>query len=230
MLKTKREKAGALFTLIAMAVCGVLILCLVGCRTAQANKGNAAAASMQRAAIEVQAESNAVEVAMKALNELQNDQGGDLREPFRQYTKAVDRLASAAQKTEATGDRMAKENTAYLASWDKTLQTIDYQHIRELSQARKEEVAERFRAVNQQYQESEQAVQPLIAYFRDIRTALAADLTSGGMASLKEIVENAGRNAAKVQTALAALEKELNNSGTKLSSLVPQTEQTGAKE
>lgn len=190
--------------------------------------GNVAAVSMQRAAAEVRAESNAVELAVKALNELHNDPGGDLRQPFKRYSKALDHLASAARKTEATGNKMARQNTAYLAYWDKTLQTIDYEHIRELSQARKEEVTQRFQAVNQRYQESEQAVQPLIAYFTDIRGALVADLTSGGMASMKAIVENAGRNAAKVQTALGALEQELNNSGAKLSSLVPQPEQVRA--
>ncbi len=211
-----------------VTACAIISLCLSGCSTARISKGNAAAMSMQRAAAEVQAESNAVELATKALNELQSATGGDLRQPFRHYSKAVDHLASAARKTEATGNRMAKQNTAYLASWDKTLQTIDYEHIRELSQARKEEVGKHFQAVHQRYQESEQAVQPLLAYFRDIRSALATDLTGGGRESLKEIVENAGQNAVKVQTALAALEQELNNSGAKLSSLVPESEQARA--
>ncbi len=204
------------------ALGGLLALCLVGCTTPNPSKGNAAALSMQRAASEVRSESNAVELTMKALNELQNEPGGDLRQPFRHYCSALDRLTAAARKTEATGNRMAQRNAAYLTAWDKNLQTIDYEHIRELSQTRRGEVSERFQAVNQRYQESQKAVQPLISYFRDIRTALATDLTSGGMQSLKEVVANADRNATNVQTALAALEQELNTSGAKLSSLVPQ--------
>ncbi len=224
MTKTPIEKLNPIRIVARLALGGLLGLLLVGCSTGRASKGNAAAVSLQRAAAEVQAESNAVELAMKALNELQNEPGGDLRQPFRHYGQAVDRLESAARKTAATGNRMAQRNTAYLAAWDKTLQEIDYEHIRQLSETRKGEVSQRFQAVNQKYRDSQEAVQPLIAYFRDIRTALSTDLTAGGIQSLKEIAENAGRNASKVQTALATLHDELTASGIKLSSIVPQQE------
>ncbi len=207
----------------------IAALWLAGCSTANYAKSEAAAISMQRAAAEVQAESNAVQLTVAAMNELFQEPGADLRQPYRHYSTAVDRLAAAARKTQATGQRMAQRNTAYLSAWDKNLKTIDYDHIRELSQNRKEEVTERFEAVKRRYEESQQAVEPLLTYFRDIRTALGTDLTSGGTESLKTVVENAGRNAEKVQTALAALDEELNASGARLSSIMPARQAGGTE-
>jgi Protein of unknown function (DUF2959) len=185
---------------------------------------------MQAAAVEVQAESNAVDLAVKALNELLTEPGADLRQPFRHYSAMVDRLETAARKTQSTGQRMAQRNAAYLTNREKTLDTIDYDHIRELSQTRRGEVGDRFEAIKRKYQESQEAVQPLITYLKDIRTALGTDLTAGGTESLKQIMENAERNAAKVQTALAALDDELRVSGARLSSLTQQQQAVRATE
>ncbi len=229
MKTTSNESKCGWFTVGGAVFCGLLAMGLTGCESAGYKKGGAAATSMQQAAAEVQAESNAVDLAVRALNELYGDAGGDLRLSFQHYSAAVGRLESAARKTEATGQRMARRNAVYLTAWDKNLQTIGYDHIREISETRKGEVSGRFASVRQRYEESQQVVEPLIRYFRDIRAALATDLTSGGMESMKEIVQNAEQNAVKVQTALAALQDELTASGAKLSAILPQQESTAAR-
>ena len=114
---------------------------------------------------------------------------------------------------------------SYLQAWDKQLDAISFEHIRDLSQARRTEVANRMSAINQRYQQSQQVVEPLISYLLDIRRALGSDLTTGGLGSMKEIVENAGTNAAKVQSALNALTGELANSGTQMSSWALQAKE-----
>jgi len=117
---------------------------------------------------------------------------------------------------------MEQKNAAYLAKWDQELRTIDYQHIRDLSESRRTEVTNRVESIRQRYSENQAAVEPLISYLEDIRTALSTDPTVGGIASLKGIVQNADANAAKVQTALDALTAELTNSSVGMSSMVYQ--------
>jgi hypothetical protein len=89
-------------------------------------------------------------------------------------------------------------------------------------------VTNRVEAINRRYHESQAAVQPLIGYFQDIRSALSADLTGGGLDSLKGIAQNANDNVVKVQTALDALTAELTNSSARLSSVAYQTAQQNA--
>jgi outer membrane murein-binding lipoprotein Lpp len=132
-------------------------VCLVsGCVSNGYQKGDVAAASMQKAATEVQAEQRALDGTVAALGELMNAQGGDLSIPFKRYSYSLDRLIAAAHRTETTGKTMEVKNAAYVDAWDRQLQSIDYQHIRDLSEARRTEVTNRMETVSRRYRESRQ--------------------------------------------------------------------------
>jgi hypothetical protein len=194
-----------------------MLLC--SCASNGYQKGDVAAASMQRAATEVQAEQKALDATVAALGELMNAPEGDLSIPFKRYSSSLDQLIASSRRTEATGKTMESKSAAYVEAWNRQLQSIDYQHIRDLSEARRIEVTNRVDAINRRYNESQAVVQPLISYFEDIRKALSTDLTPAGLESLKEVVQNANQNVAKVQTALDALSTELTDSSAKMSSI-----------
>ena len=195
---------------------------LAGCAGPGYKKGNAAAIGVQNAAAQVQAERRSLDLTVGALHDLVNEPNGDLRQPYRHYCDSLNRFVAEARRTDDSGRRMAQRDDAYLRAWDQDSASIEYQHVRDLSQTRKTEVASQFDAVHRRYDESQAAVQPLIAYLEDIRKALGADLTPAGVASLKDVVQNAETNAAKVQTALAGLTTALNDSGASMSSLAFQ--------
>jgi hypothetical protein len=225
-MNMRNKKRSGLSSQVALASALVLAgIGLAGCSSTPHLKNDAAARSMQSAAAEVQAESQALELTMGALKDLMQPPQGDLKVPYQHYITSLERLISAARGTEQTGQRMADKNAAYLHAWDKELAAIQYEHVRDLSQARKAEVTSRFEAIQRRYQDNQDVVEPLLSYLQDIRKALRADLTAAGVASMKSVAQNADTNAAKVQTALAALNSELNNSGTLLSSVVPQAVQ-----
>jgi hypothetical protein len=117
---------------------------------------------------------------------------------------------------------MEEKNGEFVAEWDHRLQTIDYGHIHELSEARRNDVTNRMTAIQTRYRESQEAMVPLVSYLEDIRTALSTDLTTAGLAALKSVVQNANENVAKVQTALDALTTELTTSSAGMSSVAYQ--------
>jgi hypothetical protein len=212
-----------LLCLLTSACSGAFMVCLLaGCASAGYQKGDVAAISMQKAATEVQVEGRALDQTIVTLKDLLSATNGDLRPPFKRFSKSLDGLIATAQRTQNTGRSVQEKNAAYLQAWDQQLQTIDYQHIRDLSEARRAEVTNRVEVVNRRYQESQAAVQPLIAYLLDIRKALSTDLTPAGLESLKGIVQNANDNVAKVQTALEALTGELTNSSARMASIAYQ--------
>jgi hypothetical protein len=217
-----RRRIEDLVTSVCAAVLALPLL--AGCASAGYQKGDVASVSMQQAATEVQVEGRAMDNTMACLSAL-IDSTGDLRPPYKRYVRSLDHFVSTAERTENTGRRMQEKNAQYFQAWDQQLQSIDYEHIRELSEARKAEVTNRVEAVTHRYQESQAAVQPLITYLQDIRKALNADLTPGGLESLKGIVKNANDNAAKVQVALEALTAELTNSSARMASVVTQPPQ-----
>lgn len=198
---------------------------MAGCASPGYRKSDSAARSMQTAAAEVQAESRAIDLTLGSLKDLETEPGADLKQPYRHFSASLEHLIACARRTQNTGKAMAEKNAVYLQAWDKQLDAISFEHIRDLSQARRTEVANRMAAINQRYQQSQQVVEPLISYLLDIRRALGSDLTTGGLGSMKEIVENAGTNAAKVQSALNALTGELANSGTQMLSWALQAKE-----
>ncbi len=199
-----------------------IALVVVGCASPGYKKGDAAAVSVQNAAAEVQAESRTLDLTVGALRDLVNQPNGDLRQPYQHFCSSLNRFEAEARRTQNSGRRMVESNAAYLQAWDKEMANLEYQHVRDLSQTRKSEVSNRFDAVHHRYEESQAVVQPLTAYLEDIRKALGTDLTPAGIEALKGIAQNADANAAKVQTALAALTAALNDSGARMSSLAFQ--------
>lgn len=197
-----------------------------GCKTTSHDRSAAAAVGLQAASAEVQAESQALDATIAALDDLVQRPVGDLRMQFRAYRASLNRFIAAVDRTEATGNKMREKNAAYMKAWDEQLAAMTFEHIRESSEARKTEVSGQLDQIDTRYAETHTAVEPLAAYLEDIRRALDADLTLAGLEAVKPIVMNAGENAAKVRTALAKLSEELTNSSSRMSSILVQTVST----
>ena len=71
---------------------------------------------------------------------------------------------------------------------------MNFDAIRERSEARKAEVFKHFEQVKRRYSEAQSTMQPLIAYLKDIRKALSTDLTPEGLKAMKGASENANGN------------------------------------
>lgn len=193
----------------------------VGCASPGYERQNATAKTLAKASAEVQAESRGIDSTITALKSLVSDPPADLKPQFRTYQQALKRLEDAAVRTTRTSGEVTRKAEAYLAEWEKVLATISYEYIRERSQARREEVRSSLDTVQRRYQEAQAAVDPLINYLRDIRVALASDLTPGGIAAIRNIATNAEDNAKKVQTALGNLDADLQTLSQRLSSQGP---------
>jgi hypothetical protein len=202
----------ALLALVTLAI-------FVGCRTQNYDRGDAAARSLQEAAMEVQVQSRYLTFTMSALGDLINKPAGDLRPQFQQFSKYLDRLEDSARRNEKAARAAYNRNAAYVASWDRQITNMNYEVVRSRSEARRTEVTDRFNAVNNRYAEARTVMQPLLTYLNDIRRALGSDLTLAGIQSIKPVVANAADNAQKVQVALGKLTNELADSGVRMSSI-----------
>jgi len=196
---------------------------LTGCSSTGYQKSDAAAGSMEMAAAEVQAENRAMEATLAALDDLIHKPSADLKPQFERFGAALDRLMEAEKRNEKSADRIGRTSAAYFETWDRELASINYGRIRSENVSRKTQVSGQFNTVNRRYRETQAVVQPLLVYLQDIRTALSADLTAGGIAANKDFADNADKNARKVQTALERLADDLADSGMRMSSIVAQT-------
>jgi hypothetical protein len=198
------------------------LLCATGCQHAGYQKGDAASKSLQRAALEIQAQSKAIDVAVGTLTDLVAHPAPDLKPQFRRFSVAVDRLEDTVKRTERTRERMELKSVEYFQTWDKQTAGIQYGIVRDQSETRRAQVTNQFESVNARYLDAQGVVRPLLSYLNDIRTVLSVDLTPAGLNSVQGIASNAENNARKVQVALQKLSDELRTSGAGWSSVVAQ--------
>ena len=195
------------------------LLCASGCQHTGYRKGDAASQSLQRAALEIQGQSKAIDVAVGTLTDLVTHPAPDLKPQFRRFSVALDRLEDTVKRTERTRERMELKSVEYFQTWDKETAGIHYGIVRDQSETRRAQVTNQFESVNTRYLEVQGVVRPLLSYLNDIRTALSVDLTPAGLNSVQGIATNAENNARKVQVALTKLSDELKTSGAGWSSV-----------
>lgn len=212
----------ALARVSQISVCTAVALVMCGCATRAYRQGDAASASLHRAALEIRAESGAIDATLATLDSLVNKPGPDLRPQFVRFSHSLDRLVAASKEAEKSAEAAKKKSGDFFENWDKQTAEIKYEAVRDQSLSRKTQVSNDFNTVNQRYRENQSVIEPLISYFQDIRTALSTDLTVGGIQSVKTLADNAEQNAQKVQTALARLSDELYESGARMSSVGPR--------
>ena len=204
-----------------ISVCTLVTLVMCGCASPY-RQGDAASASLHRAATEIRAESGAIDATLASLDNLVNNPGPDLRPQFARYSHSLDLLVAASTRAEKSAEVAKQKSADFFESWDKRTADIKFEAVRDQSVSRKTQVSSEFNTVNDRYRENQSVIEPLISYFQDIRTALSTDLTMGGVQSVKTLADNAARNAHKVQTALARLSDELYDSGARMSSIGPR--------
>src|SRR5262249_45017215 len=97
--------------------CFAAALCL-GCSSTGYRKSDTAAASMQSAAAQVQAERRAIDATLGSLKDLVNEPNGDLRKPYQHFSSNLSYLEATARHTDDTGKVMAQRSAEYFQTWD----------------------------------------------------------------------------------------------------------------
>jgi len=221
-MPTKVSKNQQAFGSVSQAfICTAMTLIMCSCASPY-RQGDSTSASLHNAAMEIRAESGAIDVTLASLDNLVNNPGPDLKPQFARYSHSLDRLVAASKRAEKSAEVAKQRSADFFESWDKRAADIKFEAVREQSVSRKTQVSNEFNTVNDRYRENQSVIEPLISYFQDIRTALSTDLTVGGIQSVKTLADNAAKNAQKVQTALARLSDELSDSGMRMSSVGPR--------
>jgi chromosome segregation ATPase len=204
---------------VVLAVAAALIS---GCSSPSYEKAASTSTSLQRAA-EVIDQSNAqIEMVLAALSDLVTTPSADVETQFQTYTSLMEGLQSLSNHVREEASHMQTAGAAYFQTWDEELAKIQNEDIRARSTERKNEVSTRFERVRASYREATAHFEPFMSDLEDIHTALGTDLTAGGLASIKDVLDKAKRDAAPLQESLAKLSQEFRELGVSLAVTTPQ--------
>ena len=205
-----------------LAVLTVVAGLIAGCSSTGYEKAGGTSTSLQKAAQGIDKGNAQIDVVMAALSDLVNNPGADLKKQFKKFNAALDDLQSLAKDVGGKAGDMQAEGTAYFKQWDKDLAKIQNEDIRNRSSERKSAVSARFERVKANYGQVKTDFAPFMSDLKDIRTALAADLTVGGLGAVKGAASKANQDVLPLRESIGKLSADFKELGVSLSAKTPQ--------
>jgi len=216
-MKTKYLQFVSLATLSVAAS-----LLLNGCASSGYEQGNKTAANIQAAADLIAALPAQIDTTLTNLDNMVVNPQADLRPQFSQFAASVTKLESSAKDIATARRSMAENQKEFFAQWDEQLAQIKNEDIKVRSQSRKEEVNQKLLAVKRSYAEAEMAFKPFMADLKDVQKFLSVDLTTGGVAAIKDTAAKASEHAVPLKASIATLAGDFKALGVSMSSVTPQ--------
>ena len=203
-------------------------LLIAGCKSSNYEKGSAAGAGLQASADRIGQGSAKIDATLASLNDLVNNPG-DLVTQFKKYSSAVSSLESSAKDVQNKVAAMRAKGNEYFKAWDQQTAQIQNEDIKNRSAARKEEMMKKFTEIKMSYTQASEAFKPLMQDLKDIQTALATDLTPGGVNAIKGAADKANKDAVPVKDSINKLATQFKDVGASMQSAAPPPTTTPAK-
>lgn len=186
-----------------------LLVGLAGCATSGYRASERTAASLQALATKIEAAGTQMDIAVTELNNLVNNPQPDLRPQYERFAAAARQLQSLSNSVHRADSELLARGQFHFANWDKELALIQNEAIRSSGQARKLELQSRFDAVRNSCLSVLTSFAPVQADLGDVNRFLTADLTTGGLAAIRETANRITQQATPVRQSVGGLTTEL---------------------
>jgi len=211
----KTHSLKSLFTHLALA------LVLTGCVSKSYDKGSATATALQTSADAAAQTSTRVTDVLGALNTLTFKAQGDLRTQYDAFVGATTGLNSAMETLNGSVAELHAKADVYFENWTNQTALIQNESLRQNSAVRKADVSGKLEEVLADYARFKTAFKPFNSDLADIRTYLGTDLTTGGLATIKEVVQKTKVDALPLRDAIKDLQASFSSLSTAISPVLP---------
>ena len=177
-------------------------------------KADATALSLQGSADLVQETRAQLSSLSDSLELLKRNE--DLAKHYASFTAQADLFQRNAAKLADNAREMQSKGAAYFNQWQNDLDKIKNPALRDSSSARLSEVSSSFAGMKALYDETTRTFIPFQTDIKDIQTALGADLTPAGQATVQPFIQRALVNVEPVKRALEDLATEFSRLGVSL--------------
>lgn len=205
------------FRILKLSAVTALLVFMAGCASTGFNKATSTSNSIDETVVKLQQGDAQIDTALAALSSLINYPEADIRPQYEVFNAAVSELEKLSNEVNTSAAAMQVQGVDYFQKWDVELSKINNEDIRKRSTERKNRVSARFDGVRTNYARTKDDFAPFMSDLIDIRTALAMDLTPGGLASIRAASAKANDNAVPLRQSLRDLAADLSSLGISLS-------------
>jgi DNA repair ATPase RecN len=142
------------------------------------------------------------DVTVKSLDSVLNAGQPDLKKAFNNYSDEVAELESQGKKVLKHIDEMKSRSTEYFAEWQKQGDTYTNPQIRDLSDERRNKLAEIYARVPAAGSGIKRAYLAYLVDLKEIETYLSNDLTPDGITAITPVAEKSDQDAEALKTSL----------------------------
>lgn len=197
---------------------------LAGCASKTYDKGAATSLALQSAAEATTQTSTSVLGVLGALNNLTFKSEGDLRQQYDAFVSATVKLDKSVETLGSKATAMRDAAAAYSQNWSNQLATIQSADLRQRSTDRMNEVTTQLKDMDASYLGVKDSLRPFMGDLKDIQTYLGTDLTAGGLATIKDVVDKTKTDAVPLRDSIKQLQASFSSLGTALSPVLPVPE------
>jgi len=198
-------------TLIIIGLAALLV------STTQASQDQLAK-SIQDTRAEAGRTAEQLKATLTALNALTAQKQGDLRPAYNAYCKEVTQTEAAAGWTRTRVQWMAGDGRKYFQNWQNTIDSISNEGLRKKAQKRMDAVRKDYDKIEVSLGQASDKFAPFLSDLGDVKKALAADVTAGGVKAIKSTVRSANWNLQYVDKAVKSALKDMDKMQKALSS------------
>jgi len=162
--------------------------------------------------------SEQLKATLASVTALTKQDKGDLRPAYETFCAQVANTESAASKTGTRLKWMTNDGEKYFQGWQITINGISNESLRKKAQKRLDTAKASYDKVEKSLQEASDKFKPFLADLGDIKKALAADLTPGGVKAVKGSVRSANWDHGSVNRSINSAIKEMDKMEKALSS------------
>jgi hypothetical protein len=209
--KNVKSNSARTFKLVLVALM-LALTCALGCKSSanyqQADKTGTKIRDLRKDVISIH---TAVVDTETALDEVVRSANTDPRKPYKQFRKTVTRLEDADARAKRRAEDMRAEGRIFFEQWQQEIAALQNAELQQLAQDRKSTLEQTFRNISRVTVEAKDQFRPWMTNIKDLERFLGSDLTAGGIAASRQLIEQTRASADKVTQALQTLIDELNS-------------------
>lgn len=192
----------------------LLALVAIGCASRGYQQASTTASNISKLKAELEAAKERVDTSVAALDKVVA--ANDPAEPYEEFVRAVARLDGQANTIRAQADAVRSAGATYFKEWEAKLAAFASDEMRQLSEARREDLMKALDEVNSVSQATKEAYEPFMADLSDIQQFLGLDLSTASVSAIGDKVTKVKDDAGNVQAAIDELVKTLEDLSGKL--------------
>ena len=214
-------KASTMKCLAVNLTLAAALTLLAGCASKSYDKGAATSTALQSAADGVAQTSTSLYGVLGAMNNLTFKSQGDLRDQYDAFVAASKSLNQSMAHLDTAVVALQVKAGVYFNDWTNQTALIQNETLRQRSADRKAEVSSKLNDVTANYESLKQSFKPFTTDLNDIQTYLGTDLTSGGLATIKDVVAKTKVDAVPLRDAIRQLQTSFTSLSAAISPVLP---------